>query len=223
MKRSIATLIIFAIAGPACFAQFPTAAEIKKLKIKKITATTKDNASSDAATVLTYYDANGNDTAKYTNGVRSSYQKITYDAKQRPLTIAIYSGGDRQTETTTFTYKTDGSSTAVNADVQFGLKNNYVYDSKGRLTQLTIPDGTAIKYVYNGKGLLTKEYSVPRNDGVKFSTVYTYNAKNKLILSKRTGDYASSTRYEYDSKGLMNKMQSTNGEQSSVTTYEYGY
>ena len=216
--------IFMAIAiGDNLVAQMPTAAEIKKMKIKKISTTTRENGENAATTTIIYYDAIGNDTARYTDGKRISYKIIKYDTKQRPETITSFSPEGKETEKTIFTYKPDGSYTSLNTDARFGMKNNYQYDKNGKLLQLTIPEGSVLKYVYNSKGLLTKLYSIPKGNGVKFTTTYTYNEKNKLIVSKSTGGNPVNNKYEYDSTGLLKKSESISAEYSITSTYEYGY
>ena len=208
--------------------QGPGAAEIKKLKIKKMIVYYGEKGKEGTSIASAYFDANGNDTADYTSGKRISYKVIEYDAMQRPKTIMAFSDKNEQKDKTIFTYKTDGSFVAINTDTQFGLKNTDIFDKKGLQLTHTVPDGSVHKYVYNAKGQLSKVFSVPRNDGVKFTREYTYNAAGKLISSINKGDFPFSSTYEYDTKGLLKKVKSTSVNESSkkeisVQNYEYGY
>jgi YD repeat-containing protein len=208
-------------------AQEPTAAEIKKYKIKKIT---QSEQSSDglSSNITWYYDQHGNDTARYNDAVRNTYKVIVYDSKQRIQTITHYSDKAAITETTIYTYKPDGSFTSRNTDTQFGLVNIENYNAKGLLTSLTIPDGSVHHFVYNNRGQLIKSYSVPRNGGTKFTRTYVYNAKGQMITERSVSNYPSTSTYEYGEKGLLTKttiVSGGEGEEKTTTvfTYTYGY
>lgn len=210
-------------------AQELTPAEIKKLKIKKISTITKNKYSDVSTHTEWLYDANGNDTAKYVGGKRVSYKIIIYNSQQQVTSITEYSGSDgKETQKTIFTYKSDGSFSSVNTDVQFGMKVTEVYDTKGRMLNLTIPDGSVIKCVYNTKGQVIKSFSIPKNGGVKFTNNYTYNNKGKLISLVNKGEYSSANTYQYDVKNLLQKKTTTfineSGEKEVTTeTYTYSY
>ncbi len=224
MKKQFLITFIITLLSSSLLAQMPTEKEIKAKKIKKITIFGKEKGAESNTKTEYYYDAEGNDTARYDEGQRSSYKIIEYNTKRKPVKITDYAPDGKETGVTTYTYKADGSSAATFTDTHFGMKNTYQYDKNGKILQFSIPDGSVVKYIYNSKGLLTKQYSIPSNGGVKYTTIYTYNAKNKMVLSKRTGDYASTGKYEYDkSTGLLIKTESISPEYSSTSTYEYSY
>ncbi len=209
-------------------AQGPNTAEIKKLKIKKMIVYYGEKGKEGTSVASTYYDTYGYDTASYNAGKRVSYNVIEYDAMQRPKTITAFSDKSEQKDKTVFTYNPDGSYMSVNIDARFGLKKTDVFDNKGLNITHTVPDGSVHKYVYNAKGQLLKVYSVPKNEGVKFTREYTYNAAGKLISSINKGDFPFSSTYEYDAKGLLKRVKSTtvnesNEKEISLKNYEYGY
>lgn len=209
------------------FAQFPSAPEIKKIKLKSIVISTE--STDPGATKLSeiFYDANGNDTARYNDGVMASAKTIEYNQKQQPVKITHYDASHMLTGTTEYKYKADNSFTTVYTDKTYGMKDVGVYDRLGKLVSFTIPDGSVKKYSYNTKGQLIKAYSIPRNEGVKMNTVYTYNAAGKLISSKSTGDYPGSDTYEYDKNGLLKKSVSiyfiAGEKQTDKDSYQFKY
>ena len=228
MKKKFLVSLILLSAGLGLYAQLPAAPEIKEKKIKKITKKSKYENSDVVSVTEWYYNANGDDTATYDDGIRRSYKIILYDAKQRIHSIKQYSAGGNETDETIYTYKPDGSFKTVNTDKQFGLKNTSEYDTKGSQKNRTIPDGSIYQFVYNTKGQLIKQYSIPKNRGIKFSKAYTYNAAGKLTASENTGDYPFSSRYEYDAGGLLKKVANTsvgddNKKEVSIEYYEYKY
>ncbi len=210
-------------------AQELTAAEIKKLKIKKITVETveKDDHESHSSKTESFYDANGNDTAFYFEGTRNWYKVIEYDAKQRPVTVTRFSNDGTQTNKTVFTYKPDGSFTAVENDLQYGFSTTDAFDKKGAQLTHNIPDGSIHKYVYNSKGQLTKIYSVAKKDAVQFSREYSYNSAGKVTSTKNKGDYSFKTTYAYDQKGLLKTATTTYADDPKGEIiekhYQYGY
>ena len=212
----------------AVIAQGPDVAEIKKLKIKKITVYYGEKRKEGTTVTSLYFDVNGHDTVSYAGKKRVSYNTIEYDKKQQPLTINSFSNDGVQNSKTIFTYKPDGSYTVVNTDLLLGLKTTDVYDKKGLQLTHTVPDGTVYRYVYNTKKQLTKYYSIPRKGGVKFTKEYTYNAIGQITGSVNKGDYPFTSVYEYDSKGLLKKIISTSVNESgqkvsAVQYYEYDY
>lgn len=223
-------LLLFLLAGIAGngIAQAPDAAEIKNNKIKTITARYLIQGETDSMFTTYYYNENGHDTAYYENGARRYYNVIVYNKKLQPLTIEKFFPDGSQIDKTVFIYKTDGSSTSVNTDKQFGMKVTESYDKKGHEVSHSIPDGTIIKYVYNAKGQLTSTYSIPVHGEKKISSTYTYNAKGKIISAVNKGGFNSRSVYVYDAKGLLKKIISTSANESgsssvSTTEYEYGF
>ncbi|MGB4845547.1 MAG: hypothetical protein WBP16_13850 [Ferruginibacter sp.] len=182
--------------GNAALAQEPVAAEIVKLKIKKITRQNQENNTVTGRTVW-FYNEKGDDTAMYAYGKRIYYKLITYDAKQRMQTIEKFSDDGKKTETIKYSYKPDGSYTIENTDTQYGMKNTDIFDTKGLQLSRTIPDGSVYHYIYNNKKQLIKMYSEPKNGGLEFTNEYTYNSAGKLISKINKGEYASTSVYEY--------------------------
>ena len=183
MRQKTFFLICFSLfTASIVSAQQPTASEIKKLKIKKISSSEQG---SNSKTEL-YYDANGNDTVQYAYGIKSYYKTIEYDAKQRINSIKQFSAEGEETESTVYTYNPDGSFTTLNKDKKYGLVNKEEYNKKGQIVSHTVPDGSIRHYEYNTKDQLIKLYSLPKNDGVKFTNTYTYNKAGKLISQENT-------------------------------------
>ncbi|MEO6253648.1 MAG: hypothetical protein ABIO79_10095 [Ferruginibacter sp.] len=210
-------------------AQELTGAGIKKLKIKKIIVETveEDDHETKKSKTEYFYDANGNDTALYFEGIRNWYKRIEYDARQRPASITRFSNDGTQTNKTVFTYSPDGSFIAVENDIQYGFSTTDVFDKKGSQLTHSIPDGSIHKYMYNSKGQLTKIFAVTKKDAVKFSREYRYNSAGKVIATKNKGEYFFNTTYEYDKKGLLKKatIRYADDPKGEVIkkNYEYGY
>ncbi|MBK8611329.1 MAG: hypothetical protein IPL84_15665 [Chitinophagaceae bacterium] len=220
-------LLVLVCLGFGTMAQLPTASEIKKLKIKKITRQNAEN-NTPAGKTEWYYNSNGDDTATYHYGNRYNTKTIEYDDRQRIKTETEFSDEGAERSTTVYTYNPDESFTAVNTDKQYKLKNTYVYDKKGREIANTIPDGSVRHSEYNAKGQLIKYYAEAKNGGIAINNTYTYNNKGKLVSQVNKGDYPSSTIYEYDAKGLLKKITITEGDETkgteeTVYLYEYGY
>lgn len=225
MQKGSYLLLAAICLGLMSMAQMPTAVEIKKLKIKKIVSQNQ-NDSSAAGRTEWYYNSNGDDTATYYYGTKSNYKIIEYDNKQRIKTIKTFSSTGFETETTIYTYKPDGSSVAVNTDKLYRLTNTTVFDTKGRETSLTVPDGSIRRSVYNTKGQLIKYYTEPKSDGVRINNTYTYNNKGKLVSKVSKGDYPSNITYEYDDNGLLKKstvITTADADEKEVSVYLYSY
>ncbi|MES2430493.1 MAG: hypothetical protein V4556_06110 [Bacteroidota bacterium] len=222
LKKFLITLISFIISINV-FAQRPIPAEIKTKKIKKIITTHQEQGSEISTKSETYYDAQGNDTAEYSGGLRTWYYVIEYNKNVKPTKITEYNADGTQKGITIYSYKPDGSYTSTFTDEQFGMKDVDLYNKDGQILQSTIPDGTVIKYVYNSKKLLIKKFSIPKNGGVKFTEQFTYDAKNKMTSKKREGDYPGTEKYEYDSKGLLKKIEFTSEGYSGSSSFEYIY
>ncbi len=221
----IVVMVLLSIAGNG-LAQVPGRSEIKNNKIKKITVRSVEQGEDHPLITTWFYNENGDDTAYSENGDRRSYKVIGYNRKLQPLTVSRFFPDGKEMDKTVFTYKSDGSSTSVNTDAEFGMKVTDSYDKKGNQLSHTIPDGTVTRYIYNAKGQLTSSYSIPVQGEKKSTSQYTYNAKGKLIASVNKGEYASSIVYQYDAKGLLKKeiisSLSPSGEKT-VNTYEYEY
>ena len=67
-----------------CFssmAQLPSAADIKKNRIKSIIVTAEEEGTAQSKTSEIFYNENGDDTASYESGLRSTYKEIEYNHK----------------------------------------------------------------------------------------------------------------------------------------------
>jgi hypothetical protein len=199
-----------------------TSAEIKKLKIKKIAVGTMMKGALVDGRHEVFYDANGNDTAVYIDGKKAGFKKIEYNKKNAPARIIAYDKEGKITSVSTYTYKADGSYSISNKDAEFGLQNIYSHDKTGRLLQLQLPDGSVIKYVYSA-GRLVKRYSVSQKDGTRLMDIFTYDKKGKLAKQESSGEYPSSTTFEYDNSGLLKKMITVSEGESYVQEYAYAY
>jgi YD repeat-containing protein len=218
LQKTFLLVCLFLFTAGIASAQQPTANEIRKLKIKKISWAEEGGSSKTEI----YYDANGNDTAQYAYGIKSYYKTIEYDAKQCINSIKQFSAEGEETENTIYTYKPDGSFTTVNKDKKYGLVNKETYNKKGQIVSHTVPDGSIRHYEYNTKEQLVKLYSEPKNDGVKFTNTYTYNKAGKLVSQQNTGEYPATYKYEYDNKGLLKKLTvKTGNEEEGVVKTVY--
>lgn len=226
LDTRFAILVATILLVNSAIAQQPGAVQIKAKKIKKITVTYSGDSEITPVVYIYYYDQNGNDTSLYTSGTKYSYKTITYDNNGRKLTEEKFFASGAKMEKTIFTYKPDGSFTAVNSDAQFGMKVNEAYDKRGNLLSHTIPDGTIIKYTYNAKGQKTSMYSIPIKGEKKFTVTYSYGPDGRMISSSRKGDPNSKTVYEYDKNGLLKKETTTTetGKSEKHKSYiEYSY
>ena len=109
--------------------------------------TTTYNYSYDMAGRLSSVQTNNTTTASYSydaNGNRIGGQNIqgnigaSYDAQDR---LISYNGAK-------YTYTTNGD---LLTETDAGQTTSYTYDVLGNLTDVTLPDGTAIKYVVDGR------------------------------------------------------------------------
>lgn len=209
------------------YAQLPTAAAIKKYKVKKVTRQDQGNLSEVGRTEW-YYNSQGDDTATYNFGKRTNYKTIEYDEKSRIKTVKEFSDNGTERETTIFTYNPDGSFVSANTDKQYRMSITNHYNSKGLKVKTIIPDGSVHHYEYNAKSQLIRKYAEPKNGGLAFTVTFSYNAKGQMTEQLNIGDYPSKTSYEYNDKGLLKKSIISEGAGSEepeirVYLYEYSY
>lgn len=221
----IICLLFIVSLGKNLVAQKPSAAEIKKHKIKKITRQDQENKTATGR-VEWYYNSQGDDTATYYYGKRTNYKTIEYDEKNRIKTVKEFSDAGAERETTIYTYKADGSFVSVNTDKQYGMSIRDEYNSKGLKISSVIPDGSVHRYEYNHKSQLVKKYAEPRNGGMEFTFTYRYNAKGQMTEEISTGDFPSKSKFEYNEKGLLKKSTISEGpdsEEPEIRVYLYEY
>jgi len=167
----------------------------------QLTAENLPGGTSDTYT----YDSHGNMlTAKGPGGNWS----FTYNSQNLPTTITEPNG------TLTVQYGIDGNITQM-VD-QTGFTVNYLYDSVGRLSELTDASGNLIEsYSYDPAGNVVSE-----TKGNGTSTTYAYNADGavtQITNLAQGGAINSQMTYVYDALGQVSSM-TTGG----VTT-TYGY
>ena len=134
---------------------------------------------------------------------------FTYNSQNLPTTIVEPHG------TLTVQYGIDGNITQI-VD-QTGFTTNYLYDSVGRLSELTNASGNVIEsYTYDPAGNIVSE---AKGNGT--STTYAYNADGEITQITNLapgGTTANSTlKYAYNSVGEVT------GQTTGGVTTTYGY
>lgn len=157
---------------------------------------------------------------------RGNTFNYTYDGHGRMLTQS-----DNQGHTTSFTYNDEGNLASVTDAL--GHTTQYQYQ-KGRVTEITYPNGKTEKYTYSSAGdlilykgqdgsnihytydqahrLTTREYP----DGS--SKQYTYDAAGQILS---VSDPNTSISRTYDALGRIITETTIEGTQSHTTTYAY--
>ena len=171
----------------------------------------------------TIIGSSGNPDCFYTKG------QYTYDSNNRVSSVSTFSGNNLsalgRTNYTTFLYNTRGektseSSTPYNSNES--LTTSYSYDTYGRLTQKTDPDGRITQFTYNNRGRLYKETDA------RFHTEkgYSYDAVGRLtrcIFKSNDNLFApDTTTYVYSTSTDANYVCMTKTISSfSPTSIEY--
>ena len=165
-----------------------------------------------------------------------SYETFTYEAHGNLLSAQTYSSSNTLTGTTTLAYNGENELTSItypnglslsytyNAASQriqsvdqSGYTINYVYDSLGRLSELT--DGAnnlIVQYTYNSLGQLADKLN-----GNGTYTTYAYDADANMtseINYRAQNTVNSSLAYTYN---VLNEMTSMTDANGNVTTYAY--
>ncbi|MBK7884525.1 MAG: hypothetical protein IPJ81_12625 [Chitinophagaceae bacterium] len=230
MKNILLFISLTFIFSGNIFAQFPTAAEIKNKKIKKVTIYHEGKTPSENSYRALYFDENGNDTAFYNKGERWQYKVIQYDEQQRPLKIEevfIHDEG-RPNEITTFVYNPDGSYVSEMIDSESGAKDINEYDKDGKQLKSNFY-GRLIDFLYNEKGQLIKQVGKAKDDLRGYMWEYKYDSRGKLILRTFTDEYRNSKMiFEYNKEGLLSKEIETENvkgfpTRTTVEKYVFSY
>lgn len=210
------------------FAQH-TAQEIKKFKISKITRLYVTNGEEAVQKNEIWYDGNGNDTAEYTGAELYRRVKYEYNEKDHAISRTRFGADGKETETSVYNYKSDGSYTISNTDKNFGMTDLTYCDKSGKTTKMVSPDRTERIYSYDAKGRLLKIKSKPNDSGGVVTDIqYTYNAKGQLIKEVNKGDYKWTKSYTYNAKGLIAKTKTNTitddvADPEVTVTYEYEF
>ncbi|HEY1686274.1 MAG TPA: RHS repeat-associated core domain-containing protein [Tepidisphaeraceae bacterium] len=177
----------------------------------------------DNNTTTFTYDANGNllistdaasATTTYTYTALGLLQSTTTPAgrvinnsynAQGELVGQTFSDGSSDT----YAYNSNGEISA--ATNSFGT-DTLTYDSAGRLTEVTYPDGLSLTYTYNSSGQL-----ISTTDQSGFVTNYAYTPQGQLdLVTDSTG--ATEVAYTYDASGHVIRADEGNG---TYTLYGY--
>lgn len=181
----------------------------------------------------TYFD-NGNLQQKieYIDPAAPARQRITdytYDANGlnllQTVTTGATSGG---TVTVDYTYDALGRKqtetlyrrTSATDPTLLSLTTTYAYDTLGRVTRITDPEGHITETLYdaNGKVYQTRVHHKQPGDtfDIRTYTTRTYDAADRLV--SQTDIYGNETHYEYDEMGNVIKVTDANNH---ITRYEY--
>lgn len=198
----------------------PSAENVKKHKIRKAIERRID----DGGTEENYwiYDKKGNDTVRSMFG-KTVFIKNTFKKGKLSEKILLSAGvnGAAANDVYTYEYAADGSYKVTYKDGSFGMKSYDWYDKKDNILKSQSPDGNTTTFKYNAKGKLLTVASDGKNDGVKISRKYYYNAKGQMTKVEDSMDGTNTvTTYEYDDKGRVIKSLQKGGWQGENTTVE---
>lgn len=211
-------LLLFLVTASLASVAQPTAAEIKKFKIKK--AVEKRIDDSGTAESYWYYDRNGYDSLQ--SWFEESVEiKNTFKngklVEKRVLKTGKSAG--KKDDVYTYEYKPDGSYKETFTDGDYQMKSYEWYNKKGDVLKSQSPDGNTITYKYDAKGKLLSITSDGYNYGIKINHKNTYNAKGQLIKQERNTDGEKMTvTYSYDAKGKLNKEVWTGAPDAGIPT-----
>ncbi|MFF7183161.1 RHS repeat-associated core domain-containing protein [Streptomyces sp. NPDC008121] len=178
------------------------------------------------------------------SGIRTSY---TYDGKTgQVLGITVTSPDGRTTEKTGYTYDphTGAATSVFDPDDPGATRITYTYDADGNVTDVTYPDGTAVRqkfgdngqlqqvtdaaglttfYTCNPDGTLSKAVQHERNDTgspVKASVAYTYDGLGRITKTERGNGVVTDTQFTATSQI---KHEKTSKDGSLLTEAAYTY
>lgn len=210
--------LVFLLTASVIAAAQPTAADIKKFKIKK--AVEKRIDESGTAESYWYYDRNGYDSLQ--SWFEESVEiKNTFKngklVEKRLLKMGNSAG--KKDDVYTYEYKPDGSYKETFTDGDYQMKSYEWYNKKGDVLKSQSPDGNTTTYKYDAKGKLLSIISDGYNYGIKINHRNTYNAKGQLIKQQRDTDGEKMTvTYTYDAKGKLNKQVWTGAPDAGIPT-----
>lgn len=179
------------------------------------------------------YDGLGRETAETVtsstvpDGARTTYK---YDGASRvieelePVVTNAVAGGERQQKTVT-TYRPDGSpSTVVVSDTKSTTSRTttYGYDSRGRETSVTDPEGAVTRVTYDAFG-----QSATRTDAEGTVWSYTYTPGKRQLATTRvdefTGGPTPATNLVVESRAYDPAGRAASSTDAMGNTVEYKY
>ena len=141
------------------------------------------------------------------NSRTGSIRKIIYDGRGLPVSsVTKLNGNVLSYENNVY----DPLGNKVRSD-EDGLVCMYGYDGLGRLTTVS-EDGRETLYEFDALGNISKEHEI--NGANIITTLYYYDADNRLVLSEKGGNITS---YDYDANGNLTRKRSSNSDMH----YEY--
>lgn len=172
----------------------------------------KPDETLESKTTYTYDDF-GRVVKTALSGLTNCTTTYTYDAEGKKLseTVNYGTGSDA---VTTYTYDAEGKLTQTIYPAESGLGTiNYVYDAKGRISEISSKGGTIRKYTYDGLSRVTgiKDFSSPG------STSYT----NKAYTYDRQGRATSMVYSNSDGKKTLESFAYTYDKANKVTSLRH--
>lgn len=165
----------------------------------------------DVLQIKNEYDAVGNITYKYENGVQTKY---TYDElnRQKDIYLNELNDRDKYIKVASYTYDESGNITLIKDAYGNTVKRSY--DAFNQLVSETNGNGHTTKYAYDKVGNIAKvqdpkervvDYSYDGNNNQikktinKKEAVYEYDENDHMISSKN--EYGLKEKYKYDVDG----------------------
>jgi RHS repeat-associated protein len=179
------------------------------------------------------YDAAGNLTAK-TVAVGAPEQATwtwTYNARGQVLEErdALYDATKPDLHVTSFVYNAAGYliNRIDSADVAGGTRptRTFFYDSAGRLTKTTDPDGRAVDYTYDSRNRVTK-ISYGSNVGITtdFETfAFAITGADVNLLTRHKDRNDNNTDFSYDAAGRISRTTYAVGQADATGTKDCTY
>jgi YD repeat-containing protein len=169
---------------------------------------TADGPRTDVTDITSYaYDSQGN-LASVTNALGQATQITAYDAHGRPLSVTDANG-----LTTTLAYDTRGRLTSLSVGTE---TTTYQYDAVGQLTQMTLPDGGYLAYTYDDAHRL-----IQVADSLGSRIVYTLDAmgnRTREDVYDPVGTLAQTRSRVYNQ---LSRLAQSTGAANQTTAYQY--